>query len=180
MTKTLGLAFGALLSMGYVSGAHAILINGTDVGSVDTLLCSKDSSTSAQWYEEDFVKTCTGQDVTLASNVDISNSGLLSQGIYSAIDVTPNAPGYFLLKFGSPGTADMFIFENLVSLNYLVWTDTQLLTAGVTERHLDSISHYTYPAGTTTVPEPGTIALLGVGLAALGTLRRRRAGAIAK
>lgn len=175
MANKLGLALGTILSMGFMSGAQAILISGTEVGAVDTLLCARDSAQSDQAYEDAFVKQCTGEDATLAANIDISNSELLTQGIYNAIDVTPNSPGYFLLKFGSPGTPDMFIFENLVNLNFLVWTDDQLAAAGVTERHLNSISHYTYPAGTTKVPEPATISLLGLGLVALGTLRRRRA-----
>jgi hypothetical protein len=71
----------------------------------------------------------------------------------------------------------MFVFENLANLSYLVWTNSQLLTAGIAEGHLDSISHYTYPGGTTTVPEPGTLTLLGLGLVGVGALRRRRSAA---
>jgi hypothetical protein len=172
---------GAVLALGYGTGAHAILINGTEVGDVDLLLCSADSPNSGQSYEEQLATGCAGQSVSLAENIDIDDSGLLSQAIaeviYNAINVSGSEPGYFLLKFGTGNTGDdMLVFENVGSLSYLVWSDSQLLEAGIPSNHLDSISHYTFGGTpTTSVPEPSTLALLGLGILGLGAMRHRRA-----
>jgi hypothetical protein len=172
------MVLGAAVALGCISGAQAIVISGTQVGAVDQFLCAKNSEKSGQAYEEEFVKTCTGQTVSLATNIGINDGGLLTEGIYSAINITPNAPGYFLLKFGTGNTGnDMLVFQNLADLNYLVWTDTQLSAALVPSNHVNSISHYTFggtSTTTTTVPEPATLSLLGLGLLGLGAARRRR------
>lgn len=171
---------GAVLALAYSAGAHAILINGTEVGDVDLFLCAADSPNSGQSYEEQLATGCAGDSVSLPENIDIDDSGLLSQAIadviYNAIDVSPTEPGYFLLKFGTGNTGeDMLVFQNVGSLSYLVWTDSQLLEAGIPSNHLDSISHYTF-GGTpsTSVPEPSTLALLGLGVLGLGAMRHRR------
>ncbi|MDD5578014.1 MAG: PEP-CTERM sorting domain-containing protein [Methylobacter sp.] len=113
------------------------------------------------------------------------------------IDITPNAPGYFLLKFGIGGTsatADTFFFQNLNDLTKLVWSNSQVqfLTGGDCGAHNQNacntgrLSHYNlYNSGTPPtqdvdpIPEPASVLLLGMGLLGwMGFFRRQSKSAL--
>ena len=67
----------------------------------------------------------------------------------------------------------MFFMANEVFLQFLAWSDAQLIAVGLPANHVDSISHYAIPGNTPSVPEPSTLILLGAGLVVVATTARR-------
>jgi hypothetical protein len=76
---------------------------------VDTLLSATDSAQSGQSYETALLEAACNCDVTLLSNVTTSTF-LVDDANHDYLNVAPNEPGYFLLKFGNHGANDMFFF----------------------------------------------------------------------
>lgn len=177
MNRFLNKALASLaLAAGAMVPAHAIVVGGTEVGAVDTFLGACAPGSSGLAVELACINNLVNPDLTLVSQFQIGNSGLLSSGPYRAINVGTNEPGVFLLKFGAPGrnAIDSFVFQNLASLNFLVWNHTAL---GNTYE-IRGISHYTVPSTSSSgkTPEPSTasLALLGLGLLGAGFVLRRR------
>jgi len=165
---------------GFATSAHAVVIDGTPVGSIDELLCAGNLGNSGTAGEIAFIQsTGCANDPTLsiAFKDDIDSATLVENGL-NAINVYPDEPGFFLLKFGGgPGDNTHFVFRNLIDLNFLVWSDAQLLAAGIgtsNTGNLLGISHYVYTNGGNQVPEPATLGLVGMAMLGLALSRRRK------
>ncbi len=180
-----GVLFATTLGM---SAANAFVI--------DTFLDSARLGNSGDATELAYLKSVTGDNsltldfkvesgiIALANPSDPSNSWF--------VDVAPNTPGFFLLKFGIGNTSatqhDTYVFENIGELDKIVWSnaDVDFLTGGgncPTNNGngcgIGRLSHYAGtqggggvpPAG---IPEPVSLLLFGAGLMGLALIRRRQ------
>ena len=164
-TKAMGALLGAMALVATTGmPAHAVTYT------LDTVIGAIDSTSSGQPYEDAQLEAACGCTVTLLSNVNYTDAQVQQDSAGSNfINVAPNTPGYFLLKFGNPGANDMFFFRNIGELDKLVWTDGQLAKYGLTEQHFNSISHYAITSSGN-VPEPTSLLLLGAGIAGVSLM----------
>ncbi|AMK77921.1 MULTISPECIES: PEP-CTERM sorting domain-containing protein [Methylomonas] len=157
----------------------------------DTLLFSDLLGNSGDGLETqtlaDYLNIATAG-LTLDAKVDSVNFvAALDAPDHWYVDISPLTPGYFLLKFGIGGTgatADTFYFQNVAELTKLVWTNEQVqnLTGGncgansTGACNIGRLSHYSLfdaqssggGGGQGSVPEPDTVALLGIGILGMG------------
>lgn len=199
----LGLLAGAVASPALATpititspGAH----NGDDVGSIDSLYGYGNTGNSNPTTETAFANYLTGNSYGLSDfdkfcdGTSVCGNMLLttSQAGVFAIYL-PSAPQFFMVKTGngssftggsgaytcSPGgntKCEHFLFQNLGSTSFLVFRMTDM---GFGANATGKISHVdSFGTTTTSVPEPGTLGMFGVGIGLLGLflgLRRRRA-----
>jgi hypothetical protein len=139
---------------------------------------------------QDAVRNFTGSDIVLVQDDKINKVDFtpIENGVGSGqwyLDINPNTPGYFLLNFGIGGisgvTANTFFFENIGEMTKLVWSNEQVQNitgGGGNNTNIGRLSHYvTYDPKfnqTGEIPEPATLALVGLGLFAIGAMRRRK------
>lgn len=149
---------------------------------LDTFIQSANLSNSGDAAELAFAEQYANADLVMDAKVNVSAVNIFSNPGHADqhyLDVAPDTPGYFLLKFGvgSTGVSDnTYFFKNIGELTKLVWSDSQVnnLTANFRNLGVGRLSHYTSFDPTTSVPEPTSILLIGLGLAAFGIARTRR------
>jgi hypothetical protein len=151
------------------------------VGGIDdligqTTLANSGAANEISWIEsvlgygiDDAAYTQT--QVTAADWVGVDNNpGTFAIGLDGPAD-------WFLVKIGnnSGSSFSHFLFDNLTSLN---WAVIDLVEMGFNENNsvnIGKISHLGTAPPSTSVPEPGVLALMGLGLLGFGLTRRRKA-----
>lgn len=174
MRMTIGLILITAIAL-FATNAAALMYE--TYGDVDQLVYSGSLGNSGDAAEIQFIADYLGVDPTEINDYDKDSElagdwSPLDSGIY-AYDFVDKEPGLFLIKTGNiqGNDNDTFLFDNLEVLQYAV---VDLADLGISSDNIEKISHIGWADGTTPVPEPSTLLLLGAGLAGFAIYRRKR------
>jgi len=168
MMKIKTMLFSALLAFSVSGGAFAYTIaGGTDVGGTDTFIASINGlSPSNPATEADWASSVVGTTLTFAGKSEPASFQVTLEDAGIVAFQLMTTPSYFLLK----DARTHVLFKNEPNMD---WGVFRLLDYFKDKEDLQ-LSHLTeFNGGTVTVPEPGTLGLLGLGILGLLTVRRK-------
>ncbi len=189
MKRLSSIAAVALLALG--APAFAVPVPIATVGGADTLVTQARLSNSSDASERAFIAGYLGvapSTITYTHLSDAASGG--ESGVWNpviedsslwAFDFGSLAPAYFLIKTGNHVTLDggtqvysHFLFQNVAGFNWGV-IDLDLFGRNRGNVEIAMVSHVSH-SGTIerSVPEPGTLGLMGLALLGAGLARRRK------
>jgi len=167
------------------ASAYTIDSGSTDVGGLDTLIDHTTLGNSGNG-ELDWVQSLLGTNYSLGDKYE--DGGLTPMLVDGESDIFAHAlatsPEYFLIKIGGGnwGGDTHFLYENQNNAAYGVFALNDFTSTCTPTKQskcnieINRVSHITAfnGSGVSSIPEPGSIALIGFGLLALGTAKRHR------
>ncbi len=173
--KALVKASAIFLALAFSVNSWAYMLGGTDVGGLDSIIGTASLGNSSDAQEEAWVESVLGFNVTF----EYKNDGAFSWNIVDGetdvyAQLLDSDPEFYLVKLGGGNfLGDTHVlYDNAASLSYAV-IDLLALGQGATI-DIARVSHISEFNGTS-VPEPGTLALFGLGLLGLMVAARRQA-----
>lgn len=164
-----------------------ISLNNQDVGSLDTLLAQADLGNSDEDAEAAWASSILGFEVSVDYKLEQDLNELnwyqtVEEPTYYAQDLG-GAVDYYIIKTGnlSPGnttpstgnTNTHFLYDNLDDLYWAV-IDFSVYGSFMNVGKISHVTNFEGGDGSTAVPEPGTMALLGIGLLGFAGMARKK------
>lgn len=169
MMKIKTMLFGALLAFSVSGSAFAYTIaGGIDVGGEDTFLAEAIGLNSGAVSETEWASGIVGTQLTFAGKTEPASFIVTEEDAGVIAFQLMTMPSYFLVK----DARKHVLFKNEQSMD---WGVFDLLNYFGSNKLEDlELSHLTeFNGNTVTVPEPGTLGLLGLGILGLLTVRRK-------
>ena len=159
----------AITAFGLSAGASAYTITGgTDVGGLDGYLAQTTGMSSGEATETAWASGIVGTTLTFAHKSDPADFFQTLEDPYVVAFELYSSPSYFLVK----DARTHVLFKNEANMDWGVFNLLDYFGANKLEEL--QLSHLTeFNGGGTPVPEPGTLALFGLGLSGLIASRRK-------
>lgn len=170
---------GAMGAIATLSTTHVWSIPIEAVGNIDSLIAATALASSGEAVEESWVESVLGFDVTFSGKIENGFSWEQVTGVTGETDIyaqyLSQPTDYFLVKTGTlNGTSNThFLFRNIAEMVYAV-IDLSDMGFALQDLNITKVSHISFLDDPANVPEPSTVALLGLGMFGLALARRRK------